>query len=94
MGEVRETIMCMQRVKQYRVGLSTAAMKDIERTREYIFVHFKYRSYAENYLKEIKKAVLGLAVFPEGYEQTEFNVKVSQVKMEKITKSLHLFEMI
>ena len=71
--------MCMQRVKQYRVGLSTAAMKDIKRTREYIFVHFKYRSYAEKYLKEIKKAVLGLTVFPEGYEQTEFEVRGSSI---------------
>lgn len=71
--------MCMERVKQYKVRVSTAALRDIRQTKEYIRMRFKYQSYVENYSKGIKKAVLGLEIFPEGHEQTGFEVEDNSI---------------
>jgi len=79
MGGVRENIMCMEKIKKYNISLSIQAKRDIKQTKSYIIWKFKYRSYAEKYLKEIKKVILSLEVFPEGYEQTEFEVRGSGI---------------
>ena len=40
--------------------------------KKYILQQFKYREYAENFSKKIKKAVLALDTLPTGYNTTGF----------------------
>ena len=54
--------------KKYKIVMSKDALSDIKSTKKYILDTFKYREYAENFSKKIKKAIKELDSFPKGYE--------------------------
>lgn len=59
--------------------LSKDALADIKEIKEYILITFKYRGYAENFSKKIKKAVQQLNVFPAGYRKTGYRIEGLEV---------------
>lgn len=65
----------MQRQKKYKVLLSKEAIADIKETKSYILTTFKYKSYAENFSKKIKKAIQKLDTFPTGYQKTDYKIE-------------------
>ncbi len=62
--------MPMDKTKKYKIVISKDALLDIKSTKKYILDTFKYREYAENFSKKIKKAIKELDSFPKGYEAT------------------------
>lgn len=67
--------MPMEKPSKYKILLSKDALTDIKETKEYILTTFKYREYAENFSKKIKKAIKELNVFPTGYESTGYVIE-------------------
>lgn len=67
--------MMIEKPKKYKVLLSKDALVDIKETKHYILNTFKYREYAENFSKKIKKAILDLCTLPVGYEKTGFKIE-------------------
>lgn len=65
----------MDKPKKYKVVISKDALFDIKSTKKYILDTFKYRDYAENFSKKIKKAIRSLDSFPHGYEKTGFKIE-------------------
>ena len=49
--------MPMEKPKKYKIVISKDALLDIKSTKKYILDTFKYREYAENFSKKIKKAI-------------------------------------
>ncbi len=60
---------------KYRVLITEIAKDDIKEKKKYILKNFKYREYADNFSKEIKKAVQGLDTLPDGYGTTGFRYR-------------------
>ena len=46
--------------KKYKVVIAQSGKLDVKEKKKYILQQFKYREYAENFSKKIKKAVLAL----------------------------------
>ena len=67
--------MYMDKPKKYKVFISKDALLDIKSTKKYILDTFKYREYAENYSKRIKKAIKELVSFPTGFEETGYVIE-------------------
>lgn len=67
--------MPMEKPKKYRIVISKDALMDIKTRKKYILDTFKYREYAENFSKKIKKAIKELDSFPEGYETTGYEIE-------------------
>ena len=44
--------------KKYKVVIAQSGKLDVKEKKKYILQQFKYREYAENFSKKIKKAVL------------------------------------
>ena len=65
----------MEKPKKYKVLISKDALLDIKSTKKYILDTFKYRGYAENFSKKIKKAIKVLDSFPTGYEETGYVIE-------------------
>ena len=61
--------------KKYKIVISKDALWDIKSTKKYILDTFKYREYAENFSKKIKKAIKELDSFPKGYEATGYVIE-------------------
>ena len=61
--------------KKYKIVISKDALWDIKSTKKYILDTFKYREYAENFSKKIKKAIKDLDFFPKGYESTGYVIE-------------------
>ena len=60
---------------KYKIVISKDALSDIKSTKNYILNTFKYREYAENFSKKIKKAIKELDSFPKGYEATGYVIE-------------------
>jgi len=67
--------MPMDKTKKYKIVISKDALLDIKSTKKYILDTFKYREYAENFSKKIKKAIKELDSFPKGYEATGYVIE-------------------
>lgn len=67
--------MHMDKSKKYKITISKDALLDIKSTKKYILDTFKYREYAENFSKKIKKAIKKLDSFPKGYESTGYVIE-------------------
>lgn len=55
--------------------MTKEAINDIKETKKYILDTFKYREYAENFSKKIKRTINELATFPDGYEKTGYVIE-------------------
>ena len=67
--------MSMEKPKKYKIAISKDALLDIKSTKKYILDTFKYREYAEDFSKKIKKAIKELDSFPKGYEATGYVIE-------------------
>lgn len=67
--------MHMDKSKKYNITISKDALLDIKSTKKYILDTFKYREYAENFSKKIKKAIKKLDSIPKGYESTGYVIE-------------------
>ena len=65
----------LEKPKKYKIVISKDALWDIKSTKKYILDTFKYREYAENFSKKIKKAIKELYSFPKGYETTGYVIE-------------------
>jgi len=65
----------LEKPKKYKIVISRDALLDIKSTKKYILDTFKYREYAENFSKKIKKAIKELDSFPKGYEATGYVIE-------------------
>lgn len=74
--------------KKYKVVITQSGKMDVAQKKKYILLHFKYREYAENYSKRIKKAAKELATLPTEYKTTGFWYKGYEIYMKP--KSNHL----
>ena len=57
---------------QYRVEIAESGKQDVKNIKEYILEHFQYRELGESFSKKIKKAALGLDMFPQGHGKAGF----------------------
>lgn len=71
--------MPMDKPSKYKILLSKEALADMKETKKYILATFKYREYAENFSRKIKKAIKELSVFPTGYESTGYVIESLEV---------------
>lgn len=55
--------MTIEKTSKYKILLSKDALADIRETKKYILTTFKYREYAENFSRKIKKAIFCLFSF-------------------------------
>ena len=81
----------MDKPKKYKILLSKDALQDIKDNKSYILKNFKYREYAENFSKKIKKAVKELDPFAEGYEKTGFLIEGLEVYFKPYSTYLIFF---
>lgn len=58
--------------RRYKVVIAQSGKEDVIRKKKYILQKFKYREYAENYVKKIKRAAKELDTFPTAYESSGF----------------------
>lgn len=61
--------------RKYKVVIAQSGKLDVKEKKKYILQQFKYREYAENFSKKIKKAVLALDTLPTGYNTTGFRYR-------------------
>ena len=59
----------------YKVVVTKQAQEDIKAKKKYILNHFKYREYANNFARQVKKAISALDTFPLGYNTTGFKYR-------------------
>lgn len=83
--------MPMEKPSKYKVLLSKDALADIKETKKYILTTFKYREYAENFSRKIKKAISGLNVFPTGYEKTGYTIEGLEIYFKPYSTYLIFF---
>ena len=81
----------MDKVKKYKVILSKDALEDIKNTKKYILDTFKYRQYAEDFSKKLKKAVRSLSVLAAGYKKTGFVIENMEVYYKPYSTYLIFF---
>ena len=68
--------------KKYKVVIAQSGKLDVKEKKKYILQQFKYREYAENFSKKIKKAVLALDTLPTGYNTTGFRYRGYDIYMK------------
>ena len=68
--------------KKYKVVIAQSGKLDVKEKKKYIHQQFKYREYAENFSKKIKKAVLALDTLPTGYNTTGFRYRGYDIYMK------------
>ena len=83
--------MLMDKTKKYKIVISKEALLDIKSTKKYILDTFKYREYAENFSKKIKKAIKELDSFPRGYEDTGYVIEGLSVYFKPYSTYLIFF---
>lgn len=81
----------MDKPKKYKILLSKDALQDIKDNKSYILKNFKYREYAENFSKKIKKAIKELNPFAKGYEKTGFLIEGLEVYYKPYSTYLIFF---
>lgn len=81
----------MDRPKKYEILLSQDALQDIKDNKRYILKNFKYREYAENFSKKIKKAIKSLTPFAEAYEKTGYEIEGLEVYYKPYSTYLIFF---
>lgn len=81
----------MEKPSKYKILLSKDALVDIKETKKYILTTFKYREYAENFSKKIKKAIKELNVFPMGYESTGYVIEGLEIYFKPYSTYLIFF---
>ncbi len=59
--------------------MSKDALADIGDIKKYILTTFKYRGYAENFSKKIKKAIRELETFSTDYKNTGYKINGLEV---------------
>ena len=74
--------------KKYKVVIAQSGKLDVKEKKKYILQQFKYREYAENFSKKIKKAVLALDTLPTGYNTTGFRYRGYDIYMKDNAKEL------
>ncbi len=83
--------MPMEKTSKYKIFLSKDALADIRETKKYILTTFKYREYAENFSRKIKKAIKELNVFPTGYESTGYVIEGLEIYFKPYSTYLIFF---
>lgn len=83
--------MLMDGPKKYKIVISKDAFLDIKSTKKYILDTFKYREYAENFSKKIKKAIKELDSFPKGYEATGYVIEGLRIYFKPYSTYLIFF---
>ena len=83
--------MPMEKTSKYKILLSKDALADIRETKKYILTTFKYREYAENFSRKIKKAIKELNVFPTGYESTGYVIEGLEIYFKPYSTYLIFF---
>ena len=83
--------MPMEKAGKYKVLLSKDALTDIKQTKKYILTTFKYREYAENFSRKIKKAIKELNAFPTGYESTGYVIEGLEIYFKPYSTYLIFF---
>lgn len=68
--------------KNFRVVIAQSGKLDVKEKKKYILIHFKYREYAENFSKKIRKAAKQLAMFPTGRDKTGFQYRGYDIYIE------------
>ena len=68
--------------KKNKVVIAQSGKLDVKEKKKYILQQFKYREYAENFSKKIKKAVLALDTLPTGYNTTGFRYRCYDIYMK------------
>ena len=63
----------------------------LNQQKKYILDTFKYREYAENFSKKIKKAIKALDSFPKGYEATGYVIEGLSVYFKPYSTYLIFF---
>lgn len=81
----------MDKAKKYKIVISRDALQDIKETKKYILDNFKYREYAENFSKRIKKAIRSLNPFAEAYEKTGFTIEKYEIYYKPYSTYLIFF---
>ena len=81
----------MDKAKKYKVILSKDALENIKNTKKYILDTFKYRQYAEDFSKKLKKAVRSLSVLAAGYKKTGFVIENMEVYYKPYSTYLIFF---
>lgn len=67
---------------KYKVVIAQSGKMDVKEKKRYILQHFKYREYAENFSKTIKKAVQQLDTLPRGYDKIGFQYRGYDIYMK------------
>lgn len=83
--------MPMDKTKKYKIVISKDDLLDIKSTKKYILDTFKYREYAENCSKKIKKAIKELDFFPKGYEATGYVIEGLSIFLKPYSTYLIFF---
>ena len=68
--------------RNYKGVIAQSGKLDVKEKKKYILQQFKYREYAENFSKKIKKAVLELDTLPTGYNTTGFRYRGYDIYMK------------
>ena len=77
--------------KKHKIVISKDALLDIKSTKKYILDTFKYREYAENFSRKIKKAIKALDSFPKGYEAMGYVIEGLSVYFKPYSTYLIFF---
>lgn len=83
--------MPMDKLRKYKILLSKDALADIKETKKYILTTSKYREYAENFSRKIKKAIKELNAFPTGYESTGYVIEELEIYFKPYSTYLIFF---
>lgn len=67
--------MHMDKSKKYKITISKDALLDIKSTKKYILDTFKYREYAENFSKKIKKRLKSWILFQKVMNQQDMSLR-------------------
>lgn len=87
MGGNRQSIVG-QMSKRYKVVIAQSGKLDVENKKRYIIETFKYRSYAENFSQQIKKAAGQLDTLPCAYGTTGFRYRGYDIYMKPLSNHL------
>jgi plasmid stabilization system protein ParE len=74
--------------KRYKVVIAQSGKLDVKNKKQYILEKFKYRDYAENFSKKIKKAAQALEILPHGYSTTGFVYRGYEIYMKPTNNHL------
>lgn len=68
--------------KRYKVVIAQSGKTDIKNKKQYIIQNFKYREYAENFSRKIRKSAEELATFPTSHQTTGFQYRGYDIYMK------------